>query len=259
MKYLLIFLFTFQLVAGSIDDQIKRIIGDDRYYQNRAVLQTLFSNPARYSTNGKIDLQKVVTLLEKVGILSKRYPTAKEGALIFFANQKPYLFLRLCELSLFHGEVFSYNIDSIKRSNAIEAKFSFYGKREPKLSKIIAFFRSVGVYVRDLSKVDGGWRFKLSMSNARLPAQPPSGDIKVGENGTWINVCAKEEIRLKGKRVWYPSIGIYDEDLAPLDLVEEPQGVRSISFSLPNGACYIKISDMFSAKNLKGGLQITVR
>jgi len=254
-----IFLVALQLLAGSIQDRIKRIVGEDRYYQNRAVIATLFSNPSRYTTNGRIDLQKVVALLERVGILSKRYPTAIEGSLEFVGDQKPYLFLRLCDMALFRGNVFRSHLSSIKRGTQIEAKYSFYGKREPRLSKMIAFFHMVGVNVTDLVKVGDGWRFSLSLSSAHMLAKPPHGILKVGRNGVWVDVCAKSEVRLKAGRIWYPSVAIYNEDLTPLDLVENPDGVRSISFTLPNGACYIKISDMFSAKNLKGGLHITAR
>jgi hypothetical protein len=63
---------------------------------------------------------------------------------------------------------------------------------------------------------------------------------------------------LKGNN-WYPYIVFYDSSLRLLKVYKRDLKTWQLVMSLPRDAVYVKITDLYSQKNIKDGLRIEVQ
>ncbi len=72
----------------------------------------------------------------------------------------------------------------------------------------------------------------------------------------WLDVSEIKELEIKSSRrnQWYPYIAYYDASLHLLKIIKEKEIHRVISLDIPKNAKYMKISDVYTLKNVKDEL-----
>ena len=75
----------------------------------------------------------------------------------------------------------------------------------------------------------------------------------------WLNVSQIDRLRIysSSRNRWYPYIAYYDNSLHLLKVIKRDSRRRNMILEMPSGACYMKISDIYTLKNIKDGLVLT--
>ena len=242
------------LLAASLFADVAELLPDGVYHKNRAIVQAIAAKGG--------GLVRQLQLLERAGVMREAFGVSGGRTIYMRASQKPLLLMHLGQRALEQAGVFTYHLKSLASSGyGITQTFEIGRQEAPQLSRLVAYLQRHGVSVRRLV-FSGGWRIDLDLSGARADAKRANGvaHFDVPKEGLWLDVCGAVQVSLAaGGGRWYPKVFIYDDDLEPLERYIAQSAAHTITLSLPNGACYIKISDRFTPKNLKRGLRVKVR
>nr|MBC8238449.1 hypothetical protein [Candidatus Sulfurimonas ponti] len=111
-----------------------------------------------------------------------------------------------------------------------------------------------------LKKKAGEWEYSINMSEAHLNIPSlVSGEefiLKRSLYAHWLNIATIQNLSIRSsfRDDWYPQISYYDQQLHLLKVLQKDKKTRSILLVMPKGARYIKISDMYTLKNVKDNL-----
>ncbi len=253
---------TFTLYASQLQNLAKEFLPTHTYLKNSSLIRTLFANELRYKDGYGYDFQKIFLALERVGVLGEALGNSQEVMLRFVGDRRPFLLLHLSESALDHGNIYRYGTASLATlPQGFECGYKIMSATTISFAKMFAFLKRNGVIIKSVRYTDGGWSFYLDMGGARidLPKVVGSGEFKALKTPLWLEVCGASRVRIYSYgRYWHPFIAVYDADLAPLDLFKSYEPTRRYDVTLPNGACYIKISDIFTPKNMKRGFRISL-
>ena len=242
------------LLGAALFAQTARLLPPGVYADNRAIVDAIARKGGGLATQ--------LELLERAGVLREAFEAPGGGVIRLRAAERPLLFLHLTDGALQSAGLYtSHMADLAYGSSGLIQTYRFRPQDDPRLSKLVDYFERHGAQVRRMV-FEGGWVVDLDLSAARPDARRLEGSatLQVPKDGVWLDVCGAAQVRLASVGGgWYPKIFIYDRDLEPLDRHIAESAVRTITLSLPNGACYIKIADRFTHKNLKRGLKAAVR
>jgi len=264
VKFWYFLLVGMSLCASVIDDRIVGLIGQKAFEQNRLILNTVFLDTRRYKQGGFVDMVEVARILERLGLLPKSLPTPTPQKVWFFSYNNPTLFFRLTEEALQEAYIFKYTITHIQRDkDGVVETFAFISTTIPDPVRIGSFLRAHGIKVLDIRHQEESWYYTLDCSQGVLGVPKVAERTKTpkGKPTIWLDISGLSSITIVAIRGnhWFPKIFIYDRFLHPLQRIERPGPVKRLELTLPNGSYYIKISDRFSAKNIKNGFVILPR
>ncbi len=249
------------LYASAIDERIIGLIGPRAFEQNRLILNTVFLDIRRYKKDGFVDMVEVARILERLGLLPQTLPTPVHQEVRFFSYNNPTLFFRLSEKALQEAYIFNYAITNIQKDeDGVVEAFTFTSASIPDPVRIGSFLRAHGIKVLDIKHQNGRWSYTLDSAQATLGVPKVEGRTETakGKSAIWLDVAGLSSVVIlaKGGDHWFPKIFVYDRFLHPLQRIERPGPAKRLELTLPNGSYYIKISDRFTAKNIKNGFVI---
>lgn len=250
-----------------LDQKIMNYVGEDFYVKNRDFLKVLFSPESDYYLQDKVDVVKVFGVLKENGVLKLSFDRVQELGLRFKTRGSMLLFVKVLGDSLrnmgfyryattesqFDHEEFIWNI-------ALESEYAI----DPMtLQKEL---QKRGCRIVDIVKTDAlQWEYTIDMENVHL-------DVPVLVNGEklklkrslyahWLNVenISKLYIKSSFKDDWYPDISYYDSQLRMIEVFQKDKKTRNLSLVMPQNAKYIKISDIYTLKNVKDDLILKPR
>ena len=107
------------------------------------------------------------------------------------------------------------------------------------------------------------WTYVVDMRDGHLNTKA----LKAGEQhelrrslyAHWLDVSHVRKLRIvsSGRNSWYPNIAYYDASLHLLKVVRKNVRTKDVTLKIPRGAKYIKISDLYTLKNLKDPLVLS--
>jgi len=106
------------------------------------------------------------------------------------------------------------------------------------------------------------WTYVVDMGNSflNLTELEDSVEIKLKRSlyAHWLNCSKIKELYILSSRRnnWYPYIAYYDASLHLLKVIKEDKRYNKINLEIPKEAKYIKISDLYSLKNVKDELTL---
>ena len=223
------------------------------YYKNRAIVDAVLARTK--------SLERRLALLERSGVMQEAVEAPGGHTIRFVARKKPLLFLQLAKKGLESAGIYDYRIERVRRADGVmEERIRFGAQQTPSFAAMVRYLKARGAWVRRFG-FDGEWVVELGLAGAR-PEVQPAGQARydVPKEGLWLQVCGARRVRLASLGgVWYPKVYIYDKDLNPISRYVATHPSRYATISLPNGACYIKIADRFTHKNLRRGVRVSVR
>jgi hypothetical protein len=104
------------------------------------------------------------------------------------------------------------------------------------------------------------WTYVIDMQNGHLDAEvlayPEPLELKRSLYSYWIDVSGVQKIEIKSsaRNDWYPNISYYDASLHLLKVVKKETKIKRILLEVPKYAKYMKISDLYTIKNIKDSL-----
>ena len=255
MKWLF-FLIPLILSANILDQKIIDLIGKERFQKNRIILHTLFANPKRVMKKGKIDVVKLASILQRIGLLPEALSEVREWDVEAFTYTHDRLFFLLFEKGLYRAGIFNYQLLGVRKdSDGFSIHLTYRSNRLPNPVVIGKFLSSHGVDVIDIKRQKNHYFYLCDAKDAFLDAKLLEKKLKIetiSNNVTWLRNSGFQKLLIIAKsNHWHPRITIFDRYLNPLTTIYKGKIVKRFEVQLPKGSYYIKISDIY--ENIKRG------
>ncbi len=252
------------LFGVSLQERVAYIIGEQKYEQNRLVINTIFSNSSHFYKNGSIDMLKVVKTLQRLGLIPQKYTAPKQESIEFVTYSHTPLFFKLAFDALQEATVFGYTIEKMAQdSDGGFVSVKYFSTLVPDPVKIMRFFEKNGAKVLTLSHSNNRWLYIIDFSNAFLAAPKLQSKLHFSNirSPVWIAVEGGRKIVFRAARGahWHPKLYIFDERFEPIEVVRKTNQLRQVVLQLPKGRYYIKIADTFALNNLQYGMDVFVQ
>ena len=261
-------LLVFSVAADDrLFDKIESLIGHDNYARNSAFIDIIFSPESDYYVNGHIDVVKVVDRLNENGLMNLFFKSPRRLELTFSTNGRPLFFVKLMDETLHDMGYYRYITKESKLENdGFSWSISLVSEYATDPTLLRKELLERGCDIIDIERnSDEKWHYRIDMSQARLKLKPlESGDditYKWLNSAKWLDISKVKKLTLwslKGNN-WYPYIAFYDSSLRLLKVYKRDLKTWQLVMSLPRDAVYVKITDLYSQKNIKDGLRIEVQ
>lgn len=263
--FLLLFTFAFSNETNKEDlltTKIKTFIDNSVYENNKAYIDIIFSPKSDYYTQDRIDSVKIVETLKENGLLNLFFKKPSELKLSFKTSGSPLLFVKIMGDTLRNIGYYRY---VTRESNLNPSEFTWgisltseYATDPLILQRELQKSGCIIVDIQRNSPTD--WSYTVDMRDGQLSLD----SLKAAEQSIlkrslyahWLNISKikKLEIISSNRNAWYPYITYYDSSLHLLKVIKKDKKTRKIILNIPRYAEYIKISDIYTLKNIKDEL-----
>ena len=270
LSFLLLFSFSYAAdkVLDSNDNnltlKIKSFLNSDVYEQNKAFVDIIFDPESDFYQNERVDVVKVLETLKENGLLNLFFKTPREIQLNFKTSGSPLFFVKLMGDALRNIGYYRY-VTTASNLNSSEFTWNIKLTSEYATDPLVlqTELNKSGSNIIDIERVSATeWTYVVDIGNSflNLIELEESEEIKLKRSlyAHWLNVAKIQELRIVSSRRnnWYPYIAYYDSSLHLLKVIKEDERYSSLKLEIPKQAKYIKISDLYSLKNVKDSLTL---
>ncbi|MEK6658793.1 MAG: hypothetical protein AABY36_03825 [Campylobacterota bacterium] len=272
VKYFLFFALFFSLSYADkptvVDNEllikkIKNLINPSTFTKDRAYIDVIFSPKEDYfRSDGSVNTIKVIQTLKDNGILNLFFKKPRDISVTFKTGGEPQFFVKIMSDSLQNIGYYRY-VTSESKLNESEFSWKISLTSEYAADPIILnqeLKKSKCEVVDVIRENDTDWVYVIDMKNAKL-------DVSVLEDAKefrlkrslysyWIDVSKINNIHISSsaRNDWYPYIAYYDKSLRLLKVTKIDTKKTNLTLEMGAGTHYIKISDIYTLKNIKDDL-----
>lgn len=242
--------------------KIQTFIDKDIYKQNKAYIDIIFSPKSDYFRGDKVDSVKVIHTLKENGLLNLFFKKPTNIELSFRTSGSPLFFIKIMGNTLQNIGYYRY---VTKESTLNNTEFTWnisltseYATDPLILQKELA---KSGCEIVDIQKVsDTEWTYIIDMRDGHLNVKSLQNaqEIKLKRSlyAHWLDISSVTRLKILSSRRnnWYPKISYYDNSLHLLKVITKNKKMRKMILNIPRSAKYIKISDIYTLKNVKDSL-----
>ena len=245
--------------------KIQSFVGEEVFLKNRDFIKLIFSPEADFYIQERVDVVKVVQTLKENGLLNLFFNTPQELNLSFTTSGSPLFFVKIMGDALRNIGYYRYVTDE-STLDASQFTWTIALSAEYATDPLILEeeLKKSGCGIIDVVRISATqWEYSINMSEAYLHIPIlVSGEeyqLKRSLYAHWLNVQNIQTLAIKSsfRDDWYPHITYYDKELHLLEVIKKDKKTRNISFTIPKRAKYIKITDMYTLKNVKDNLILT--
>lgn len=275
VKVLLVFLLLFSFLDAQefeeIDEdklslKIQSLVNEKIYKRDKAYLDIIFSPKEEYfSEDGSVDSVKVIKTLKDNGVLNLFFKKPRKINISFKTDGDSLFFVKIMSDTLRNIGYYRY---VTKESNLNNSEFTWkisltseYATDPVVLSKEL---HKSGCKITDIVKEsDTDWVYVIDMQNARLNTTVLVADeevrLKRSLYSYWLDVSNIKKLKIDSsyRNSWYPYIAYYDESLKLLRVIRRDKKRSTITLNMRENTHYLKISDIYTLKNIKDSLILT--
>lgn len=248
-----------------LDLKIKSLLDESTYKKNQAYINIIFSPKSDFIVNGRIDSVKVVQTLKDNGLLNLYFKKPKELRINFHTSDNPLFFVKIMGDALRNIGYYRY---VTKESKLNESGFTWsitlkaeYVTDPQVLQREL--YNSGSKIVDVIRHTQTEWTFSVDMRDAFLAVDMLIDGEQVELNRSlysyWLDVSGIQKLKIESsyRNSWYPYITYFDASLHLLKVVKRDTKRRAMYLNIPQNAKYIKISDIYTLKNIKDSLYLT--
>ncbi len=264
-KLFLTALFVSEIFALSSLDLAKNIIGDS---SKRTQLELLFANKNYTDSNGNLDLSEISRILKTNSLLNLTLKSSRTLSLNFKAKADSVMFFKIINDALESvGCVYFIPTSLLLKDGFIDYTIQVESQYILDPGTFYTLLKSSGVYISDVKKVGHyDYEYSLKFDKARLKT-----NINIDLNSPKILEKPLKDYVLSLKNAssilieandadnWFPKVLFLDKNLNLIKGVKSETKNNNLLETIPKGANYAIISDMFSLDNIKRGLKITLK
>lgn len=248
--------------SDALMGKIKSFLDEKTFRQNREFINVIFEPQSDFYKNDRVNTLKVVQTLKENGLLKLIFDAPREFQLNFKTSGSPLFFVKIMSDTLRSIGYYRY-VTIASHLNASEFSWSINVKSEYATDPLILQneLQKNGCKIVDIKKESSQeWTYNIDMRGAHLNVEQLQSREKVQLKRSlyshWMDVSQIEEleIRSSSRNQWYPNIAIYDHSLHLLKIIKENEIYKYMNLEMPKNAKYIKISDLYSLKNVKDEL-----
>ena len=242
--------------------KIKSFLDENRYKENKEFINVIFDPKASFYKNERVDVVKVIQTLKENGLLKLFFASPREFTLNFKTSGSPLFFVKIMGDTLRNIGYYRYvttasNLDASEFSWSINLT-SEYATDPLVLNKEL---QKSGCRIIDIERNSVfEWTYVVDIENGFLNIDALENNNKITLKRSlyehWLDVSKIKMLKiLSSKRNhWYPYIAYYDSSLHLLKMIKRETIYDEIMLEIPKNAKYIKISDMYTLKNVKDEL-----
>ncbi|MBU0631855.1 hypothetical protein KKA17_04350 [bacterium] len=248
----------------SIDTKIESILGSKIYNSNKDFINIIFEPKSAYYSDNRLDVVKVVQTLKENGLLNLFFDKPQTITMSFSTDGSPVFFVKLLADTLRSIGYYRY-ITKESHMNPSEFVWSIELTSEYALDPTILRkeLNKRGCDIIDISTdTPASWSYQIDMKNAHLNVlKLEASDIINLERSIyekWLDVSVINRVVISSNygNNWYPYISFYDRSLRILKVNKMDRKTTKLGIDIPADTVYIKISDLYTLKNIKNGLNI---
>ncbi|MEA3330690.1 MAG: hypothetical protein U9Q29_03240 [Campylobacterota bacterium] len=268
IAFVLLFSFSFAeevIEEDPLTQKIKTLIDINTYKQNKAYIDIVFSPKSEYYTAYRVDSVKVIQTLKENGLLDLFFKKPRELKLNFKTSGLPLFFVKIMGDTLRNIGYYRY-VTQESTLNSSEFTWSIVLTSEYATDPLILQkeLQKSGCDIVDVQRNSAtDWSYMIDMRDGYLnmPRLSDKEEVKLKRSlyAHWLNVSQIDKLRIysSSRNHWYPYIAYYDNSLHLLKVIKRDSRRRNITLDMPSGAYYMKISDIYTLKNIKDGLVLT--
>jgi hypothetical protein len=247
--------------------KIESFLDTATYENNREFIEVIFEPKESYYEKGHVNAVKVIQTLKENGLLKLFFEKPQELKLNFKTSGSPLLFVKLMDDTLRNIGYYRYvttasNLDASEFTWNI-ALTSEYATDPLVLEKEL---KKSTCRITDIERNSAReWTYVVDISqgnlNVPIVESGVSMQLKHSLYAHWVNVATVKTLRIKSGRrnSWYPYIAYYDSSLHLLKVIRKDTIYSEILLNIPQNAKYIKISDLYTLKNVRDALSLFPR
>jgi len=248
-----------------LTQKIKTLIEPLVYKQNSAYINILFSPASDYYLGERVDAVKVIQTLKDNGLLNLFFKKPSELTLHFKTSGSPLFFLKIMGDTLRNIGYYRY---VTQESNLNNSEFTWtinltseYATDPLILQQELGKSGCNIVDIHRNSPTD--WTYIVDMRDGKLNVEVLDDGMEVKLKRSlyakWINVSQVKKLRITSsiRNSWYPYIAFYDSSLHLLEVLKKDTRRRNVLLNLKDNVHYIKISDIYTLKNIRDDLILT--
>jgi len=262
-------LFVVLLLVGSLfgaddalDAKIKSFVSPQSYAENRSFIALIFEPRSAFYKGDRVDAIKVVEKLKENGLLKLFFKKPQEFQLNFKTSGAPLFFVKIMSDTLQNIGYYRY-VTTAATLDASEFTWSINLTSEYVTDPLALQnqLRKSSAEIIDIKRnSEHEWTYIVDISTAKLqvPEVLNGEDLALKRSlyAHWINVAKIRRLVIKSSRRnrWYPYIAYYDSSLHLLKIIKRDRIYRNILLNIPKNAVYMKISDLYTLKNVRDQL-----
>jgi len=271
VKFLFLLFFYITLVFSQqlsaedlLSSKIQSFISVNKYRENKAFINVIFEPKSAFYKNGRVDALKVVSTLKENGLLNLYFKKPQEFQLNFKTSGSPIFFVKIMSDTLRNIGYYRY-VTTASNLDASEFTWSIALKSEYITDPLILndeLHKSNCKIVDIQRNTPKEWTYVIDMSRAKLqvPLLMPGKKLKLKHSlyAQWLNVShiSKLNINSSQRNSWHPYIAYYDSSLHLIKIIKKDKVHHFLSLKIPKNATYIKISDLYTLKNVHDALKL---
>ena len=270
LLFTLIFSFSFAQELENDEDlllkKIKTFVSPSVFKKDRAYLEIIFSPKEEYYLEDNVvDSVKVIKTLKENGILNLFFKAPKELNISFKTTGNSLFFVKIMSDTLRNIGYYRY---VTKESNLDNKEFTWkisltseYAADPVVLSKELKKNSCKILDIIRTSPTD--WTYVIDMQNTKLNTRILyNGEevrLKRSLYAYWLDVSQIKKLKITSsyRNSWYPYIAYYDESLKLLRVIKRDKKRKNITLNMKENTYYLKISDIYTLKNIKDSLVLT--
>lgn len=266
-----LFLALLLSIAASADttltEKVENLIGTQAYRQHSGLIDIVFTPAEAYYAYGHLDVLKVADTLRENGLLKLDFGAQRELELTFSTEGSPLFFVKLMGEALRSMGFYRYSTEA---SRMEEGVFYWTIRLQSDHAVDPGLFRQElkkrNCMALDLERSEmQRWSYRIDTSRARMNLDPLTAGREVlfrrmGE-AQWLDISRVQRVTLKsrGTNSWYPYITFYDRSLQLLKVYKRDRKTWEVTLNPPRGTVYVKVTDLYSVKNIKDGFRVLPR
>ncbi|MCD6172206.1 MAG: hypothetical protein J7J96_00270 [Sulfurimonas sp.] len=242
--------------------KVKTFVSEDSFVKNKDFIKLIFSPEENYYRQDRIDVVRLVQTLKENGLLNLFFDKPQELKLSFKTNGSPLFFVKVMGDTLRNIGYYRY---VTKESNLNNSGFTWVISLNAEYATdpliLQRELNKSGCSIVDIYRIDtNDWEYSIDMSRGYLNVATleDSNEFKLKRSlyAHWLNVSEIQNLKIKSsiRDRWYPHITYYDKQLHLLKVIKKDVKTRTLSLVVPEDARYIKISDIYTLKNVKDNL-----
>ncbi|WP_304545688.1 hypothetical protein [Sulfurimonas microaerophilic] len=271
---LLVFLFLGNLYAQEAGDKtiatpaellsakIQGFVSEATYKQNLDFINAVFDPKSAYFKNDRVDSVKVIQTLQDNGLLNLFFETPQEIRLNFRTNGSPIFFVKIIGDTLSSLGYYKY-VTVASTRDASEFIWSINLTSEYATDPLLLQkeLKKKLCEIVDIQRDNAKeWSYLIDISHAKLNVeQLENGKQTVRKRSLyehWFDVSKIKtlDVQSSSRNHWYPYIAYYDSSLHLLKVIKKETIYKGLYLEIPKNANYMKISDLYTLKNIKDEL-----
>ncbi len=248
-------------------EKVDSFIGKSDFAKNRSFIKIIFTPEEAYFVNDHLDVVKVVQTLKENGLMKLDYEHTQELSLTFTTSGSPTYFVKLMGDTLRSMGYYRYVTSNSRLDNStFYWKITLNTKHATDPVDLRDELNKRGCDITDIVREDAqSWAYTIDMSKAHLKLKPlEAGDEVIYKRSLyahWLDVSKVSRMTVWSMRGnnWYPYLAFYDSSLRLLKVDKRDKKSWQMNVRPPRDTTYVRISDLYSLKNMKDGLRIEVK